>query len=316
MKFDLSNKLVFVTGFDGFLGFRLVGFLLEKGATVIGLRFNIPGNEERTRKLSANESFYLKSFGENLDDILADSRFKNYQTECFHFAGIASAVECQNNPNSAYKGNVLLTLDVLEYCRLIGVNKFIFPSTGYVYGNRLDEPAGEMNRLISTNVYTSTKIAAEALIESYSNYYDMDCTVGRISNIFGRESSTETVSGKIINCINKKKKVVLNTLKPVRDFIYIDDVINAFLTISTDNKENMCSYYNISTGSPTSINNLAETACRMASLPLSYVVSKKIRQYSDTCLVLDNSKIKKATDWKPEYTLEAGLSEVLDEVVK
>lgn len=293
-----------------------MSFLLENGATVIGLQLNVPKNEERISKHSDHKSFYLKSFKENIDHILVNGRYKNYQKECFHFAGIASAVECQNNPNSAYKGNVLLTLDVLEYCRGNGVNKFIFPSTGYVYGNHLDQPACEINPLISTNVYTSTKIAAEALIESYSNYYDMDCTVGRISNVFGRESSNETVSGKVINCVNKKQKIILNTLKPIRDFIYIDDVINAFLTILTDKKENKCSYYNISTGNPTSINNLAVTACRMASLPLNYVVSKKFRQYSDTWLVLDNSKIKKAMNWKPEYTLEAGLSEVLDGVVK
>jgi len=314
MKFNLNNYLLFVTGFEGFLGSKLVEFLLDNGATVVGLRFNTQEKKEKINFFSKYNNFYLRYFDENIDDLLLDEKTKNHDKAFFHFAGVANAGECQNDPELAYKGNVLLTLQVLEFCRSVNINRFIFPSTGYVYGSSLDKPADEMNRLISTNIYTSTKIASESLIESYGNYHGMSCSVGRISNVFGKESSTETVSGKIIDSVKKGQKITLNTIKPVRDFIYVNDVINAFLAILVSKSEGGCSYYNISTGVDTSIEQLAKIACKLANLPYDYIESKNIKQYSSTCLVLDNSKIKKETNWVPEHSLESGLFKIINEV--
>jgi nucleoside-diphosphate-sugar epimerase len=312
VNFDFSNQLVFVTGFDGFLGSCLVSVLLEKGVTVIGLSRNFNGKKEQTYDFSEHDRFYIKLIDEDIRDLLNDRKLEDLKTACFHFAGNASAIECQNNPEMAYESNVLLTLGVLEYCKSIGINRFIYPSTGYVYGNQLINLADENSPLISHNIYTSTKIAAEALIESYANSYKMSCTIGRISNVFGGEISTETVSGSILNSILIKEKIVLNTVKPVRDFIFIEDVIEAFLAFLVESENSVCNYYNISTGVATSIKKLAEIACKLESLPKSNIISKNLDRYSNTRLVLSNEKIKKTIGWAPKFSIEEGLRIILN----
>lgn len=311
MNIDFSNYLFFVTGFNGFLGSHLVDVLLKKKATVVGLHLRSMNRNSREKDLRMHENFHIKRVDESTEALFTEKGQDREKVVCFHFAGNASALECQKNPKLAYDSNVQLTLRVLEYCRSIGVCRFIYPSTGYVYGNQLTEPAYESNRLISTNIYTSTKIAAEALIESYAHYYSFDCMIGRVSNVYGKESSYETVSGCIIKSVINGDPIVLNTLKPVRDFIFIDDVIDGFLTILKKEKKRTCSYFNISTGTATSIQKLAETACKIASLPKKNIVTKKLDQFSNTELVLSCEKLKNAFNWEPMFSIEDGLSRIL-----
>jgi nucleoside-diphosphate-sugar epimerase len=315
MNCDLSDRVVLVTGYDGFLGSELVNGLLDRGATVIGLQLKVSGRgssrESRRRDFSYCDRFHVHSLDTGIGGLLGDAKFRDLNSACFHFAGNPSAGKCQDNPTLAYESNVLLTFDVIDFCRAAGVRKFVFPSTGYVYGNHLKRPAEETDRLLSCNVYTSTKIAAESLIEGYANYYDMDCTIGRISNVYGSGSQPETVTGKIIGCAVGKERIELDSTGPVRDFIHTKDVVGAFLAILRTDNTPRCAYYNISTGVATSIRELAETACRVASLPLEYVVSRGVKQFSDTWLVLDNRKIRGATGWEPEFSVETGLREIL-----
>lgn len=311
VKTDVTNFLILITGYTGFLGSQLLNVLLKNGATVVGLQLRSVDKERGPQAFDVYENFYIKGFDDNLDTFIAEKSLDKKASACFHFAGNASAAACQKNPWSAYESNVQLTLRVLEYCRTLGVKKFIYPSTGYVYGNHLKEPASETNRLISTNIYTATKIAAEALIESYAHYHGFQCNIGRISNVYGKESSCETVSGTIIANALKGDPIVLNTLKPVRDFIFIDDVIDGFLTILKKENTKPCSYFNISTGIATSIQELAEITCRLVSLSKNKIISRNIDQYSNTKLVLSCHKLQTMFDWKPNHSLESGLKKIL-----
>lgn len=312
MTIDFSSALILVTGYSGFLGSHLIDVLLEKGAEVVGLQLRPEKKERGPGTIDRHPDFFYQRAGESPGDIFTEKCSGKKITACFHFAGNASAAGCQQNPRLAYEDNVLLTLQVLDYCRLAGIKKFIYPSTGYVYGNCLEKPAIETNRLISTNIYTATKIAAETLIESYGHCHGFDCRIGRVSNVYGKESSYETVTGNIIMSALKRNSIVLNTLKPVRDFIFIDDVIGGFLAFLENEKNQGCTYYNISTGIATSIQTLAETACELANLSKDIIVTKNREQFSDTKLVLDSTKLRSELNWEPRFTIKEGLSKILN----
>lgn len=312
MNIDLSDSLILVSGFTGFLGSNLTTALLESGANVVGLQLRSGGEINRPAEFAGYDNFHHKMGGKSLERFLERREWNAKHKVCFHFAGNASAAECQENPRAAYESNVQLTLKLLECCRSTGVNDFIYPSTGYVYGNHLKKPATENNRLISTNIYTATKIAAEALIESFAHFHGFNCIIGRISNVYGSESSFETVTGNIIKSALQRDPIVLNTLKPVRDFIFIDDVINGFLAFIDKRYLKSCSYYNISTGKPTSIRELAEAACKAFSLSKDNVITRNIEQYADTKLVLNCDKLKKEFCWQPEHSIREGLEKILN----
>ncbi len=312
MNVDFSDSLILVSGFTGFLGSNLTAALLEKGANVVGLQLRPGDKTDRPEAFARYANFHYKIADQNLEMFLARREWNAKHKAFFHFAGNASAADCQENPRAAYESNVQLTLQALECCRSTGVKAFIYPSTGYVYGNHLKNPATENNRLISTNIYTATKIAAEALIESYAHYHGFNCIIGRISNVYGSESSFETVTGNIIKSALLSDPIVLNTLKPVRDFIFIDDVINGFLAFIDRRDKKSCSYYNISTGKATSIRELAEAACDVFCLPKNNVITRNIEQYADTRLVLNCEKLKKEFGWQPAHSIKSGLQKILN----
>ena len=310
MTTDLSNNLVFVTGYQGFLGSRLVDLLTANGANVIGLKFHGYPNEIDHDSSIDQEKFYLRRIDEDLSDLLEGPAHRGYKKTCYHFAGLASPLDCQRHPEEAYKSNVLLTQTVIEFCHSSHIDKLIYPSTGYVYGNQLKSSATENESLKADTVYTSTKLTAESLIQSYATEHELSYLIGRISNVYGNGISTETVTGKIIGCLNNDRPVVMNSLRPTRDFIYVDDVIRAFLSFLLLSPRE-AGIYNIGTGIPTSIKELAESACEVASVPVSTISSINGDETSDTWLVLDSSKLQNVSDWKPRISLEEGLAKVI-----
>jgi len=312
MSFDLSNYLAFVSGFNGFLGSSVVNALLINGVTVVGLKLKASEEINSTHKFYRHAKFMVKAIDEDFDWILNDETLNQNLRVCFHFAGEPSGEKCQKHPEEAYHNNVILTLKILEFCRSKGINKFIYPSTGYVYGDNLDKPGKEENQRFSSNIYTATKIAAESLIESYSYYYNMDCIIARLSNVYGKNSTEETIAGKIIKSVLKQEKIIINSIKPIRDFIYINDVIDGFLILFEKEKNSTCAYFNISTGIATSIKELAETACKLVGLPSNFIISRNIEQYSDTKLVLSRDKMKAVFNWDPKFSIEEGLSEIIN----
>ena len=203
MNHKLENYIVFVTGIRGFLGLNLINALLKQGAEVIGLSLGHINENDIPNNIIKNEKFHFCK-NEKIKNLLNKyNNLDNLQSAFCHFAGISNANYCQNHPFEAYSSNVRLTIRVLEFCKEYGVSKFIYPSTGYVYGNELDMPASEDNQLVSDNIYTASKISAELLIQSYSKKYELVSVVCRISNVFGDGISSQTVTGKIIDCVKK-----------------------------------------------------------------------------------------------------------------
>jgi len=310
MNDKLENYIVFVTGIRGFLGLNLINALLKQGAEVIGLSLGYINENDIPNNIIKNEKFHFCKNEKNIKNLLNKYNLNNFQSAFCHFAGISNANYCQNHPFEAYSSNVRLTIRVLEFCKEYGVSKFIYPSTGYVYGNELDMPASENNQLVSDNIYTASKISAESLIQSYSKKYELVSVVCRISNVFGDGISSQTVTGKIIDCVKKNDKIRLRTLKPIRDFIYIDDVINSFLLlIISENKINY-NCYNLSTGRPISIKDLATIACEVFSISKDNIIIDKTRNYPDSYLVLDNEKFKKTFNWIPMFDLKSGMLKI------
>lgn len=311
---NLSEYKVLVTGACGFIGKRLVPALLDKGASVIGIDYGSNFFESVNKNIQ-QKSFYFISggFNEKADDLSSQLiKTEKKKSVLIHLAGLAHAGECEKNPAKAFENNVSLTFQTLEFCRKNGISKYIFPSTGLVYGNCLNHAAIEDEPVTAGNVYTATKLAAETLIQGYANSFGLSCMIGRFGNIYGPGSHQDTVIGAVVNQVKKKGEIKVRDLTAVRDFIYIDDAVSGIINLLDYMNEPGSEIFNISTGVGVSVKTVAEIICSIAGIKSDNIPAQRNVNIPASSLVLDNTKISEITGWKPKYSLTEGLKLTLE----
>ncbi len=315
----LAGKLddfhVLVTGAAGFLGKRLIRELIRHDAKVLGVdvqkdSVNIDGDI----KLPGGYHFIqskLTSSKPAIIEFLSGAPKKNRMV--FHMAGIADASVCRSDPGSAYNGNVDLTFRVLEICREIKGATVIFPSTGLVYGTRLNRPATEEDRVFPLSMYVASKLSAEFLAASYSHNYCCPSIILRLSNIYGPGSSKETVIGRMLKQVEEGKPVEVFDTTPVRDFIFIDDVIEAFIRLVTISMTDPSTTINISTGIGHTVGEVVDIVTELSLMMKNKSMDKTDPKRPNNHLVMSNHKLKDLTGWTPRTGLYHGLEKSLND---
>lgn len=208
-------------------------------------------------------------------------------------------------------GEVGIMLNEVEWLIRIGMIKKIVYLSGYsvykpksgVYTEKdVKEPHSFMGLV--------NHIAEESL-RFYSNKYsELKVVVFRLFNIYGPfQEKGYIVPDVIEEIINSNTVVRIGDLKKVRDFVYVDDLINA-LKIVNDRVEKSFSVYNIASSEPLSIRKLVERVIEISGkkeLKIVFDPSKIRVEYDYDYAVGDNKKIEKELGWKPKYDIEEGL---------
>jgi nucleoside-diphosphate-sugar epimerase len=310
---SLKDFSILVTGACGFIGVPLVKALLKKGATVLGIDRHhvVPVGTEKDIPYS-NFHFIVGDFLKKSDkaaSLLAQIK-KDY-TAVFHLAGKANATGCRIDPIQAFEANVLLVQRILEFCRNNNIKKFGFPSTGLVYGDQSEFSINENYPTKPNSLYAATKLSAEMLIQGYASEYDMNCIIARLSNVYGPKSSTDTVIGTIVDQAKKNKRILVRDTSPIRDFIYIDDVVNGLIRLLISIKHSGSTVVNLSTGKGETIKRAVELAGMIMAKDQKDYTHATDKEQCNSKLVLDNSLLESLTEWKPENDLYSGLSLIL-----
>jgi nucleoside-diphosphate-sugar epimerase len=131
--------------------------------------------------------------------------------------------------------------------------------------------------------------------------------VARLGNVYGHGAAKDSVAAIILRQVLDGGPIVLNSLSPVRDFIYRDDVVSGLIALATLTSVDGHQVFNLSSGVPTSIRDVAETAAAVAG-----VRQEPIERFPDTSagqdrVVLAIDRLRKATSWTPSFSLETGL---------
>ena len=305
------NETIVVTGAGGYLASHLIPELLNQNYRVYGIdnrAYSFPIDEDHADKLI----FFNDKFGEAKKKIVQLLN-KNDETvsSIIHFAGVSDANKCNKNSLVAYDANVNLTMEVLEFCREQNIQKFYFPSTGLVYGEKKNNQFSSEESLINPlNFYAWTKHIAEKTIESYCTSFSIQAIIMRFNNIIGYPLKKGTILSDIFSqIINGAKEVIINDGNPVRDFIFIKDAISAIILLLKMEISSDFGIYNVSSGIGIQTLELAHMACASNNLPASIVKSMKPREKNPLTLVLDNRKLKKA-GWSPRYSIEESINQI------
>ena len=270
------NKKTLITGGNGFIGSHLNVFLINNGYDV-----------------------------EILKDDVKNSLKTNYKADIVvHLAG-------KNEGSKDYikENNVRGTLNVLEFCK-DNHAKLLFVSTVGVYGNPLYIPIDENHPPKPTNSYSKSKLEAEILCKDFSDRYGIEVTVLRLANVYGMGQKAKFLIPSILESIKKNKEIKINSPGDIkRDFVYIDDILDAFLKC-INFKRNNFEVFNIGSGYSVSIAEIikifAETLNK--KLKINYLNLKK-DEVKDICI--DYSKAKSLLNWSPKIGIKEGINYIL-----
>ena len=209
-------RKVLVTGADGFIGSHLVEYLVDLGYSVRA--FCIYNSLGSYGWLSTISSEKLSSVEFYLGDIRDAQSVQNAVQGCdyvFHLAALIAIPYSYSAPSSYIDTNISGTLNVLQSCRSLSVERLITTSTSETYGTAQFVPITEDHPLVAQSPYAASKIGADQLALSYWRSFDTPVTVLRPFNTFGPRQSARAVIPTIITQIASGSRVIkLGALTP------------------------------------------------------------------------------------------------------
>lgn len=292
---------VLVLGGNGFIGSHLVDKLLKEGHSVRVF----DKNEEHFRKPLQKVDYHLGEFGNRglLLEALKD------MDVVVHLISTTLPKTSNDDPVFDVQSNIVESLFLLEQCVKIGIKKIIFASSGgTIYGVPDAVPVAEENATNPICSYGICKLAIEKYLMLYKQLYNLNYTILRPSNPYGSRQNPFGIQGAIpvfLGKILRNETIqIWGTGNVVRDFIYIEDVVNAFhRSIIHDSNIKI---FNIGSGKGHSLNDLLSIIRNVTEIDVSINYTKS-RTYDVSEIYLDISNAKKELHWEPHTSLEEGI---------
>jgi len=297
-----------VLGGGGFMGSHLSRALLEQGHAVT--IFDRP-NVKPAGAFPHHENLeWLEG------DFLNEAELGRAVAGCeiiFHLISTTLPKSSNDDPIYDVESNVVGTLHVLEAARKAGVRKVIFSSSGgTVYGVPKEVPIKESHPTDPVCAYGISKLASEKYLGLYRALHGVDYCVLRIGNPYGEGQRPAASQGAIAVFLNKALNDEVIEIwgdgTVTRDYIYIGDVMQAFLKTVTYSGEHRL--FNIGGGTGRSLNELVGAMESLLRRPVArrYLPA---RTFDVPTSVLDVSRAKSCLGWQPETAFHVGLSRTL-----
>ena len=228
-------KTYLVTGGAGFIGSSLVSRLLENYKVVVIDNFNdyydIHIKERNISEFQENNNFKLyKCDIRNKEEL--EVVFKDNKIDCvIHLAAYAGIRNSINNPNIYTEVNVIGTQNLLEIMKDYNVRKIVFSSSSSVYGNSEILPLNEnMDTDSPLSPYAATKKASEVMLYTYHSLYNIDVIILRLFTVYGPRQRPDLAIYKFTKAIMNNEEITMYKINSsLRDYTYIDDVVDAFI---------------------------------------------------------------------------------------
>ena len=268
-------KNVFITGADGFIGSHLTELLTKKGYNVTALSYY---NSFQTNGwLDYIDKYVLKNINIINGDI-RDENFIYYNTKkidtIFNLAALIGIPYSYTAMNSYVSTNINGTQNLLNIFLKIKASKLILTSTSEVYGSALYTPINEKHPLQPQSPYSASKISSDNLGLSYFNSFGFPITIVRPFNTFGPRQSARAVIPTIINQLANGNIIKLGNVDTIREFNYVNDVVEAIFLISKSAKT-IGNVTNICSGQGVKIRELVDIISKLMNKNILYKVTKK-----------------------------------------
>jgi UDP-glucose 4-epimerase len=308
----LQAQKIVVTGGSGAVGRRLIRRLVDAGAKNIISYDLAPIHPDY---LYQTPGLCIEQIQGDILDLEKSKKVFQDCTVLFHLAALINVRDSLLDPIHYFHINSLGTAYVLEASRRSGIKNIIYTSTCHVYGKPLQLPVTEDHRTQPISMYAATKLAGEATVQGYAASYGATCHIARLSNLYGASFEPATAFSLAITQALSGDAISLRNLQSIRDFIHVDDVLQALIRLATLSDSQALSgthIVNLSTGTGTSLYKIAEILAETAAkfgLP-----KPAIRQAQEDPpelipeLIIDNSCLTGMTGWTPGISVEEGIT--------
>jgi UDP-glucose 4-epimerase len=288
---------ILVTGGAGFIGSHLVERLVEEGYSVIVVDNLLRGTLNNLSNVLDKIKF-VKGDVRNYE--LMEEVIKNSEV-IFHLASLSRVIPSIEKPELCFKINVEGTEIIARLCSKYH-RKLIFSSSREVYGTPKYLPVDESHPLNPENPYGASKVSGEKIIEAYAKSYGLSYVNLRLANVYGPRDFDRVIPIFIENALRGNNLIVYGADK-ILDFVYIDDVVNAFIaTMDSDENQTL----NIGSGVGVSIVELANLIKKVTGKELGITIKEKRKGEVDK-FIADIRRARRALNWEPRVNLEEGL---------
>lgn len=311
-------KKVLVTGADGFIGSHLTEMLVDRGYHV--------------KALSQYNSFNSWGWLENvnckkdIEILTGDIRDPNYckiiseNVEIiFHLGALIAIPFSYIAPDSYVETNVKGTLNICQAAKENGISRLIHTSTSEVYGTAQYVPIDEKHPLQAQSPYSATKIAADAIVTSFYNSFDLPITIARPFNTYGPRQSARAIIPTIITQIaSGKKEIKLGDTSPTRDFSYVEDCCRGFIMLA-ESEKTIGETINIGSNSEISIADVLKLIKELMSSDVIFINDEQRQRPKKSevfRLWCDNKKINELVGYKPQVNIQDGIKQTIDWMVR
>ncbi len=234
---------ILITGCAGFIGFHLSKRLIQEKYHVVGIdnlnNYYDPNLKkarlEELNKLAKekNQEFNFESFGIENSNLLEDF-FKKYKpSRVINLAAQAGVRYSIENPSAYIQSNIVGFCNILELCRHTEVKHLVYASSSSVYGGNTKMPFSEEQSVAHpVSLYAASKKSNELMAHTYSHLYNLPATGLRFFTVYGPWGRPDMALFLFTNAILSGKKIqVFNQGNMIRDFTYIDDIVESLFRL-------------------------------------------------------------------------------------
>ena len=295
--------LIIITGGSGFLGSNLVKIFLKAGHKIAII--------DKINKNNINDkNYYFYECDLNNKDNLEKIKITE-ENIILHCAGQPSAAKSFEDPIVDLKTNILATVNILDWAKKNNTKKIIYASTFNVYQeNNKNKKLKESDPCEAKSLYAISKKAAEDYIRVYGSYLGINWNILRMFNIYGPgQDPNNNFLGMLSIFLNMAKSnqdiIVKGSLNRFRDFVFIDDVVEAWYKIAIS-KKNYNKIYNLGSGKKTKLRSLLKKIIKVTNS------KSPIKELDGTpgdfkgCYANINL-LKKDFNYNPKVNLDLGL---------
>jgi len=306
---------VLVTGGAGFIGSHLVEALMSEGFDVVVLDDFSSGRRGNLSVYFGERNFCLVE-GDVRDEADVERALEGVDV-VFHLAAIVSVDFSVKNPLMVNEVNVGGTLNVLRESLKAGVKRFVYASSCAVYGEPVNLPINEEHPARPMSPYGVSKLAAEHYCRVFYEVYGLETVCLRFFNVYGPRQMIGPYSGVMMQFIDRikrgKKPVIYGDGEQTRDFVFVGDVVDAYLRAMRC-KNCVGETINVGSGVETSINRLADALIELFGTRDIKPVYAKARAGDIRRSYADLSKAEGLLGYKPKTSLKEGLAILLGEL--
>lgn len=297
-----------VTGGCGFIGSHLVERLLKDGHSVTVIDNCSTGRLENLQHINQHEK--LNIVQADICNYGAIEKYFEGIDWVFHMAALADIVPSIQMPEQYYRANVNGTFSVLQASKKANIKRFLYTASSSCYGIPDAYPTNESAEIRPQYPYALTKRIGEELALHWGQVYKLPVASLRLFNVYGTRSRTSGTYGAVFGVflgqkLAGKPYTVVGDGTQTRDFTYVTDVVDAFVTVAQSDITN--EIFNIGSDNTYSVNKLVE-------LLQGEVVYIPKRPGEPDCTFADTTKIKQMLNWEPKVSLEQGVENILEHI--